>query len=282
MFGFKNEETTVETRRLSICLAAYGVSVRFHTECPEMHHALTTFLWPWLPRTARPEESPAVEFTIARSEDGYRLYAGGFNEEVASSEALQHASTLDEAIPMVQNWLDQEFVARASGYLPLHAGAIALGGRAALLPGPSHCGKSTLVRELLRLGCSYYSDEYALLDDDGRLHPYPRALMIRNESGEVRAALAPHSSSHQAHPPATISLILAMQYQPGADWKLQPVDQSSMVITLLKNTPRELGPSTNLFGPIASAVSGAGCYAGIRGDAHEAALRIHGLLAGAR
>jgi len=49
-------------------------------------------------------------------------------------------------------------------------------GRAILLPGRSLSGKTTLVRELLRRGATYYSDEFAVVDDFGNIHPFPRPL----------------------------------------------------------------------------------------------------------
>src|SRR5262249_36246454 len=63
----------------------------------------------------------------------------------------------------------------------VHAGVVAYQGRGILLPGRSFAGKSTLVRELVQAGAQYYSDEYAVLDADGAVHPYPRPLSIRNE-----------------------------------------------------------------------------------------------------
>ncbi len=67
--------------------------------------------------------------------------------------------------------------------LAVHAGVIAWNGRVALLPGASQAGKTTLVTELLKRGTVYYSDEYALLDTEGRVHAYPRALMLRESGG---------------------------------------------------------------------------------------------------
>src|SRR5439155_21468851 len=58
----------------------------------------------------------------------------------------------------------------------VHAGAVGWGGRAILIPGRSMSGKSTLVEALVRAGASYYSDEYAMVDRDGRLDAVLRPL----------------------------------------------------------------------------------------------------------
>src|SRR5438477_263298 len=47
--------------------------------------------------------------------------------------------------------------------------------------GCSLSGKTTLVREMLRLGATYYSDEFAVVDDSGLVHPFARPLGIRED-----------------------------------------------------------------------------------------------------
>ena len=39
--------------------------------------------------------------------------------------------------------------------------------------------------ELVRRGCVYFSDEYALIDSQGLVHPYPRALQVRQQFHEL-------------------------------------------------------------------------------------------------
>ena len=74
--------------------------------------------------------------------------------------------------------------ANTRDWIFVHAGAVACGGRAVVLPGESFSGKTTLVAALVQAGASYYSDEYAVLDADGRVHPYARRLSIRSDGGE--------------------------------------------------------------------------------------------------
>ena len=39
------------------------------------------------------------------------------------------------------------------------------------------------MKALLRAGATYYSDEYALLDESGRVHPFARKLSLRQPDG---------------------------------------------------------------------------------------------------
>ena len=68
----------------------------------------------------------------------------------------------------------------------VHAGVVGHLGRALVIPGVSFAGKTTLVRELVRAGAIYYSDEFAVIDVEGRIHPYAKPLSIREDGGYVQ------------------------------------------------------------------------------------------------
>ena len=81
---------------------------------------------------------------------------------------------------------------------PLHASAVALGGRCALIIGPSGSGKSTLALELMALGCVLVSDDYTIVSqhDDILWAEAPEALRNRIEARGigVLAAEAAHKT----------------------------------------------------------------------------------------
>src|SRR6266576_550620 len=68
----------------------------------------------------------------------------------------------------------------------VHAGVVGWKRRAILIPGMTFTGKTTLVDQLLRAGATYYSDEYAVLDERGLVHPYPRPLGFRSLIDQTR------------------------------------------------------------------------------------------------
>lgn len=77
-------------------------------------------------------------------------------------------------------------------YLLLHAGVVEREGRALVLTGPSGAGKSTLAALLGEGGWRFMGDEFALLDPaDGRLHAFPRAVSLKNESLALFADVDP-------------------------------------------------------------------------------------------
>ena len=61
----------------------------------------------------------------------------------------------------------------------VHAGVVAWKDRAILLPGRTLAGKTHLVAELVKAGAAYFSDEYAVLDEDGWVHPFAKPLSMR-------------------------------------------------------------------------------------------------------
>jgi len=94
----------------------------------------------------------------------------------------------------------------------LHAGAIAIDGRAAVLVGPSGAGKSTMTYAMLaRGGARYVSDECVTIDAAGRVRGVPRPIAfdhpppIAPPDGYVvrPAALADPGSTHVVVVPPT-------------------------------------------------------------------------------
>ena len=62
----------------------------------------------------------------------------------------------------------------------LHAGAVAVGDCGILIPGESHAGKSTTSAIFAMAGLRFYTDDVAIFDEDMRLVPHPRAVMLRS------------------------------------------------------------------------------------------------------
>lgn len=85
-------------------------------------------------------------------------------------------------------WVNQRSIEAPWPELLIHAGVVALDGRAVLIPGAPDAGKSTLTAALVRAGFDYLSDEAARVDlRTGRILPFPRTLTLDARSLELLA-----------------------------------------------------------------------------------------------
>lgn len=95
--------------------------------------------------------------------------------------------------PWLASRLTREGIERLAGrQLLFHACGLSLDdGRVLVLVGPSGAGKSTASVALCRRGFGYVSDETVAIDADFSVTPYPKPLLIRNESISPKDVVGP-------------------------------------------------------------------------------------------
>lgn len=162
--------------------------------------------------------------------------AGGF---VASAwgRRLGCVPTRDEAVMCVLSHLHWKLAETSRANIFVHAGVVGRGGAALVLPGRSHSGKTRLVAELLRRGAVYLSDEYAVFDGAGTVHPFPRNLHVRIGPLEGRRICSPKDlSAATATAPLPVGLLLFTRFSPGARWTPRSLSPGRALLGLLGNT----------------------------------------------
>jgi hypothetical protein len=163
----------------------------------------------------------------------------------------------------------------------VHAGCAVHDGRAIVLPGRTMSGKSSLAVALVRAGASYFSDEFAVLDRRGRVHPYPRPLSIRPYDGSARVRLpvgdlaGPVGSGG-----AAVGLIAQLRYDADVGWAVEELSPGRAALALIDNTVAARSRPKAMLTAVGQATTAARAVSGTRGDADEAALRLMDLLAG--
>lgn len=197
----------------------------------------------------------------------FRLLAG--EQEVATG------GSPDELLATLESVLHLEVALGAPHRLFVHAGAVGWHGRVLILPGRSRSGKSTLVEALIREGATYFSDEYAVLDSQGKVHPYARALSIRVAGSDTpRRVRAEELGSPSAIGPWPVGLIAAMTYRPRAGWQPRRLTSGEALLAMLSNTVvARLRPSFALD-ILAAAVAATPALSGSRGEATDSAARL--------
>ena len=155
----------------------------------------------------------------------------------------------------------------APAHIFVHAGVVGFGGRAIVIPGRSFSGKTTLVAELVKAGAVYYSDEYAVLGEDGLVHPYSKPLSIRlDNSGQTDFDVSALGGV-AGDAPLPIGLVVAARFTPGADWQPRQLSGGESVLAMMANTvPAQDRPAQSLA-TIKRALNGAVVLEGERGDA---------------
>ena len=99
---------------------------------------------------------------------------------------------LHQATPLFEWGLNWCVTSYAHRFVMIHAGVVARGDEAILMPGASGSGKSTLTTALCYRGWRLFSDELALIDlQQGLIYPMPRPISLKNKSIETIKAFAP-------------------------------------------------------------------------------------------
>lgn len=154
----------------------------------------------------------------------------------------------------------------------VHAGVVEWKGQAIVIPGYSMSGKTTLTAELVRAGATYYSDEYAVLDERGRVHPYARPLGVRGPvAGELTRLKAEALGGRVGVKPLPVRMIVVSKYEAGARWRPRRLSAGRGALEVLANTvPARTRPEESLTS-IRQAVTNATIFKGRRGEARETA-----------
>jgi hypothetical protein len=124
----------------------------------------------------------------------------------------------------------------APGFAFVHAGVVEAGGVGIVIPGRSFTGKSRLVSELVSLGATYVSDEYAVLDESGVVHPFAKPISIRRGRHDPIGQLVPAPPSWVAEEPVRAGLIVLTAYSPGTEWRPSIRSRAEGAFALLQNT----------------------------------------------
>lgn len=121
----------------------------------------------------------------------------------------------------------------------MHAGVVGWKGKAIVIPGNSFQGKTTLVAELVRRGAAYYSDEFAIFDKDGLVHPFSRPLSMRSRNnGKLREhELTPELlGGTYGTEPIEVGTVLLTRYAPGSRWSPKLLTPGAGVLEMIPHT----------------------------------------------
>ncbi len=256
-----------------LCLVSYGVRVGVRANTPEALDLLIPLLPPFWKATTDPIVAEIYSFILGG--EGSRPNTRRFHLAYENAARLARTMELADALAAFEGQLHLFVADRARSRIFVHAGVVGWKGGAIVIPGRSFTGKSTLVAALVRAGATYYSDEYAVLDPKGRVHPYPRPLSLRGPDGEPpRRLTADELGGRDATAPLPVGLVLDTAYRAGVKWRPRRLSPGLGLLSLLNNTvPARRRPKSALR-TLRTTLEHAPVLKGARGDAEEVAGRI--------
>ena len=203
-----------------------------------------------------------------------------FHLVYVNQSRMERCLDFERALQVVDEHVHLMLAFEATHRIFVHSGVVEFNGRALLLPGVSFAGKSTLVKELVAHGASYFSDEYAVLDEDGLVYPYPKSLNLRQPGSITNSdtvALTPRQLGSKAVDPKAgipVAGVLEVKFEEGKPWDVKAISPGKSAITLFSNTISARKRTKESLATVTKVAAGARNWSGTRGEAPEAAQRI--------
>lgn len=232
--------------------------------------ALLERLPPHLPPKWRATPSPIVDRLYSLVGGGTLANVRRFHVLYGGAARLARTLDLQELLTTLELDLHFEVALAARRRLFVHAGVVGWQGGAIVIPGPSRCGKSTLVAALVDAGATYFSDEYAVFDARGRVHPYCKPLSLRTTGGDTRPrTIPPQALGTVGTTPLPVRLIVDAEYRPGSRWRPRSRTAAQGMLALLANTVVARSHPDVALATLHRVVAGATVLRGRRGEAPD-------------
>jgi len=245
---------------------AWGVRIEFHIPA-----ALFAELpAPIVPGAEFDDRGPAdavLSVQLNRPAEDESIYEISENGKVLCAE-----TSLQAAAGFVESWAQLTVATLAKELVFVHAGVVGWRGRALVIPGRSLTGKSTFVLALVEAGAEYYSDEYAIFDSEGRVHPYWRLPKLKDASGQESVSrLLGGVLSGPPPIPIPMGWVLISRYEAASSWQPRRLSCGETLLGLLDNTvPLQIRPEQSIK-VLAKAMANAQGFEGLRGEAANSA-----------
>jgi hypothetical protein len=250
----------------SVAVEAFGVTVAVSAD-PQHFAAVRNFL----PPRARPVRHPLERgrFALVKDTDDALL------QVLCDEQPITGPVDLRLALGILDAELRMYIALHAPDHVFVHAGVVGVGERAIVLPGRSFAGKTTLVAALVQAGAEYWSDEYAVLDSDGLVHPYPKPLSMRIDATRVTEERPVESLGGRAGERALpVAVIAFTSYRPGVDWGPRSCTAGEGAVKLLEHSVAARSRPEQVLAAVRRAATDAVVLEGDRGDAAEAASAL--------
>src|SRR5438270_8700249 len=196
-----------------------------------------------------------------------------FNLVYRNAMLVGRHADYQSALELLRSDLQRLVAESSTKEIFIHAGVVGFRDHAILMPGSSQSGKSTLTAALLRAGATYYSDEYAVLDSEGRVLPYPTALSLREERG-VRKLTARELGGSCGRRALPIGAVILTEFRHGQAWEPKLLSPGQGILGLLAHTVQARTRIEEVLERLSRAASRCIFLSGPRGEADQVAEEL--------
>lgn len=248
--------------------SVHGIHVGVRSTQPEILAELQRRLpIGWRPQ---PTSKADVLFSLKVGGEGPRPGLRQFHLLYGNFVRLIRTHNLADALDTFETRVQTYIAEFARNRIFVHAGVIGWNGQALLIPGRSLSGKSTLVRELVKAGATYYSDEYAVLDAHGRVYPYPLPIGLRKSPHEKQEKLPIETFGGVVGArPLPVGLILATEFKADARWRPKQIPAGQGLLAIMANTVSAQRNPAKALATLQQVVLKAPVLKGVRGETDE-------------
>jgi hypothetical protein len=254
----------------------YGVAVEVHVSPADLLDDVRNCLPPgWLPAPHVPADHIISVVRDATAEAAART------QVLVERRRILDTRCWSDALHCLESHIQLHVAEMARDRIFLHAGVVGWRGKAILLPGRSFVGKSSLVAALLTAGAEYLSDEYAVFDPNGLVHPYARRLSLRQDGGAKLRRPGPEEFGSRTCPgPLPVGLVAMTRYVAGARWCPARAPGGWAALALLNNMVPIRRQPDRCLQVVHRVLAEALCLRGNRGEAEDAAPALLEAVAG--
>ena len=214
------------------------------------------------------EIAPPNRFGLSFKDGYYVLHQNGTYVTSAESKVVlfKYFSSILR-LTIAENAVDRVFV---------HAGVVGLHGKAVVFPARSFKGKTSIVSELIKAGAEYYSDEYAVIDFNGLVHPFPRDLSVRAGMNDYDEQDVPPNrfGAKIGKVPISIGSVILTEFVEGESWDPKMLTVGEGILETIPHTIPLHSNTEMSLNVLNLAFENAIILKGPRGEAPETATKI--------
>jgi len=214
-------------------IESFGVKIGLSTNSAEALEAVKKALAIYLPDCFKVIEETVAEHNF--------LFVWGKRERdtlYKNGEKLMNRENRETSVDSVASQIRLTVAEFAVGCVFIHSGVIAWNGKAVVMPGGSFRGKTSLTVALVKRGARYYSDEYAILDAECLLRPFPKMLSVRGEIDDYKQVDYPVEKfgGTAGTEKLRVGMVLITEYKEKARWNPKILSPAKGIIEVIQHT----------------------------------------------